>query len=296
MNKKITILEGQTGSLKITPTFEGKPILNKIEVDWDNTDMGDMVVLGRAMTAVDRKSMTMPVTALSTSKGTGRLVFRYKESKSHDENVGTSTKNLDITVSPALLTVETFTPSMLKWIPGQESDIALTWKNGTQSIYADDPLLELVVLGESIEIVSRSKSGIRVRVRDSVNPALLPNKEQMVIAYFYSGLAKSTFTFRVKPNLVITSTGLIHLKAKGSTAPFPFKVMDGNKDVTKELKNIRVTDASLKVNEDGSVVALKIDLLNIIRTVTYIFDYEVDGLVWTYSTKTTITIGSVLAL
>lgn len=296
MNTKINILEGQTSQIKVTPTFEGKSVLNKVEIDWDNTDMKGMAVLGKAMTAIDKRTATMLLTALSVSSGTGKIVFRYIGSNSAAENVGTSTKELDITVSPAVLIVDSVNPSTIKWIPGQETDIAIKWKNGLDSIIATNPLLDLSTTGDNITIVSRSDTGVRVKINSGANANALPLKEQAIIAKYYSGSAKATLTYAMKPALTITSTGAINLKGKGSTQAFPFKVMDGNKDVTKLIKNIKASDSYLKFNDDGSFVVIKVDLLAVVRTITYTFDYEVNGLVWSYTTKTTVTIGTLINL
>jgi hypothetical protein len=291
---EIKILEGQSSAIKIVPTFEGKSIIDRISVDWTRTDMKGMVLLGRDMTGKDKRSAFIPVIAQSISVGTGIIVFKYMDSHKDTENVGTVTKEVAIRVLPALLTVAHIDPSTLKWLPGREYDIAISWLNGTQSILATDGLLNLSTTGDSISIVSRNKDGVRIKVREDVDANLLPSKEQVVVAKYYSGLARSILTFRLKPTLVITPAGLINLKGKGSVQAFPFKVMDGTKDVTKLIKNIRATDEYLRFNDDGSFVVIKVNLLAIVRTISYTFDYEVDGLVWTYGTKVNVTIGNLI--
>lgn len=291
---EIKILEGQSGAVKIVPTFEGKSIIDRIMVDWTKTDMRDMVLLGKDMIGKDRVSAYIPVIAQSVSVGQGTIVFRYMDASKDGENYSTATKTLDIKVLPAVLTVASISPTTLKWLPGEEADIAIKWLNGTQSIIATDGLLNLSTVGDNITIISRTKDGVRVKVKDGVDANALPTKEQAIIAKYYSGNAKSILTYMVKPTLTITSTGIINLKGKGSVQAFPFKIMDGAKDVTKLIKNIRAADEYLKFNEDGSFVVIKVNLLAIVRTISYTFDYEVNGLVWTYGTKVNVTIGNLI--
>jgi len=293
---EIKILEGQSSAVKIVPTFEGKPIIDRISVDWAKTDMKGMVLLGRDMVGKDKRSAFIPVIAGAISVGVGVIVFKYMDSQKDSENIGTVTKEVPIKVLPALLTVANIAPTTLKWLPGREYDILISWLNGNQSVIATDGLLNLSTTGDSISIVSRNKDGIRIKVREDVDANLLPSKEQSIVAKYYSGLARSVLTFMIKPTLVITPIGVINLKGKGSIQTFPFKVMDGTKDITKQIKNIRATDEYLKFNDDGSFVVIKVNLLAIIRTISYTFDYEVNGLVWTYGTKINVTIGNLINL
>jgi hypothetical protein len=296
VNAKVNILEGQTGHVKVTPTFEGKSALGKVEIDWSNTDMRGMVILNKSMLPIDNANAYLVLTALATSQGTGKVVFKYVGSKSDVENVGTATKTVDITVSPAVLNVVSVSPTYIKWIPGQETDIAITWVNGTQPVLATNPLLDLSTTGDNITIVSRSETGIRVKVNSNANATALPLKEQVIVAKYYSGQAKTVLNYALKPALTITLNGTINLKGVGAKSPFPFKIMDGTKDVTKLVKNIKASDSYLKFNDDGSFVVIKVDLLAVVRTVTYTFDYEVNGLVWSYTTKATVTIGNLINL
>lgn len=293
---EIRILEGQSSAVKIVPTFEGKPIINRITVDWNKTDMKGMVLLGKDMTGKDSRSAFIPVMAQAVSAGQGTIVFKYLDATKDTENVGIVTKSININVLPALLTVANINPTMLKWLPGNEADIAVSWLNGTQSVIATDGLLSLSTVGDNITIISRTKDGVRIKVKDGVDANTLPTKEQAIIAKYYSGTAKSILTYNVKPVLTITSTGIINLKGKGSTQAFPFKIMDGAKDVTKLIKNIKATDEYLKFNDDGSFVVIKVNLLAIVRTISYTFDYEVNGLVWSYGTKVNVTIGNLINL
>lgn len=293
---EIKILEGQSSAVKIVPTFEGKPIIDRITVDWNKTDMKGMVLLGRDMVGKDSRSAFIPVIAQKVSVGTGIIVFKYVDARKDGENLGTVTKEVAVRILPASLTVANISPTVIKWLPGTETDIAISWLNGAQSVIATDGLLDLSTTGDNITIVSRNKDGVRVKIKDGVDANTLPTKEQAIVASYYSGIAKSSLTYMTKPVLTITSTGAINLKGKGSTHPFPFKIMDGTKDVTKLIKNIKATDEYLKFNDDGSFVVIKVNLLATVRTISYTFDYEVNGLVWSYGTKTNVTIGTLINL
>lgn len=291
---EIRILEGQSGAVKIVPTFEGQSIIDRIMVDWSKTDMKGMVLLGRDMVGKDKRSAFIPVIAQAVSVGTGIIVFKYLDAHKDGENIGTVTKEVAVRVLPASLTVVNITPTIIKWLPGTETDIAISWTNGGQSVIATDGLLDLSTTGDNITIVSRTKDGVRVKIKDGVDANTLPTKEQVIVARYYSGIAKSILTYMTKPTLTITSTGVINLKGKGSTQAFPFKIMDGTKDVTKLIKNIKASDEYLKFNDDGSFVVIKVNLLAIVRTISYTFDYEVNGLVWSYGTKVNVTIGNLI--
>jgi hypothetical protein len=291
---EIRILEGQSGAVKIVPTFEGQSIIDRIMVDWSKTDMKGMVLLGRDMVGKDKRSAFIPVIAQAVSVGTGIIVFKYLDAHKDGENIGTVTKEVAVRVLPASLTVVNITPTIIKWLPGTETDIAISWTNGGQSVIATDGLLDLSTTGDNITIVSRTKDGVRVKIKDGVDANTLPTKEQVIVARYYSGIAKSILTYMTKPTLTITSTGVINLKGKGSTQAFPFKIMDGTKDVTKLIKNIKASDEYLKFNDDGSFVVIKVNLLAVVRTISYTFDYEVNGLVWSYGTKVNVTIGNLI--
>lgn len=292
----IKILEGQTGSIKITPTFEGKPVIDRIMVDWTKTDMKGMILLGKDLTGMDKVSAYIPVIAQAVSSGKGKITFTYPDTELEGEDIKTVTKELDVSVLPASLAVFSINPSTFKWIPGEEVDITIKWLNGTQSVIASDAFLKLSTLGDNITIISRSKDGVRVKINSSADANLLPTKEQSLVAQYYSGNVKSVLTYALKPTLAITTTGVINLKGKGSVQAFPFKIMDGTKDVTKLVKNIKAADSYLKFNDDGSFVVIKVDLLSIVRTVNYTFDYVVNGLVWGYTTKVNVTIGTLINL
>lgn len=291
---EIRILEGQSGAVKIVPTFEGQSIIDRIMVDWNKTDMKGMVLLGRDMVGKDKRSAFIPVIAQAVSVGTGIIVFKYLDAHKDGENIGTVTKEVAVRVLPASLTVVNITPTIIKWLPGTETDIAISWTNGGQSVIATDGLLDLSTTGDNITIVSRTKDGVRVKIKDGVDANTLPTKEQVIVARYYSGIAKSILTYMTKPTLTITSTGVINLKGKGSTQAFPFKIMDGTKDVTKLIKNIKASDEYMKFNDDGSFVVIKVNLLAVVRTISYTFDYEVNGLVWSYGTKVNVTIGNLI--
>jgi hypothetical protein len=263
-------------------------------VDWNKTDMKGMVLLGRDMVGKDKRSAFIPVIAQAVSVGTGVIVFKYLDAHKDGENIGTVTKEVAVRVLPASLTVANITPTIIKWLPGTETDIAISWTNGGQSVIATDGLLDLSTTGDNITIVSRTKDGVRVKIKDGVDANTLPTKEQVIVARYYSGIAKSILTYMTKPTLTITSTGVINLKGKGSTQAFPFKIMDGTKDVTKLIKNIKASDEYLKFNDDGSFVVIKVNLLAVVRTISYTFDYEVNGLVWSYGTKVNVTIGNLI--
>jgi len=291
---EIKILEGQSGAVKIVPTFEGQSIIDRIMVDWNKTDMKGMVLLGRDMVGKDKRSAFIPVIAQAVSVGTGVIVFKYLDAHKDGENIGTVTKEVAVRVLPASLTVVNIAPTIIKWLPGTETDIAISWTNGGQSVIATDGLLDLSTTGDNITIVSRTKDGVRVKIKDGVDTNTLPTKEQVIVARYYSGIAKSILTYMTKPTLTITSTGVINLKGKGSTQAFPFKIMDGTKDVTKLIKNIKASDEYMKFNDDGSFVVIKVNLLAVVRTISYTFDYEVNGLVWSYGTKVNVTIGNLI--
>lgn len=292
----IKILEGQTGAIKITPTFEGKSVIERIMVDWNNTNMFGMVLLGKDMTGMDKVSAYIPVVAQAVSSGKGKITFKYIDANKEGENLSTVTKEVNVSVLPAVLNVVSVNPSTFKWVPGEEVDIAIKWLNGTQSVIATDALLNLTTVGDNITIISRNKDGVRVKIKSDADVNTLPTKEQAIVAKYYSGSAKSTLTYALKPTLTITTTGVINLKGKGSTQAFPFKIMDGTKDVTKLVKNIKAADSYLKFNDDGSFVVIKVDLLSVVRTITYSFDYVVNGLVWNYTTKVNVTIGTLVNL
>lgn len=296
MDLEIKLYEGQSGILKITPTFEGKPVVDKIMVDWANTDMKNLISLGKDLFSADRYSLNMRIDAGGVASGTGQIVFRYLGMQSDKENLGKSTKNFKINILPAVLKVDSMSPTTFKWVPGQEMDITIKWMNQGQSVIANDKLLDLTTEGDGITIVSRSASGVRVKIKDGVDPNTLPMKEQAIIAKYYSGSAKSVLNYAIKPTLTINTLGPVNLKGKGSASVFPFKILEGSKDVTGTIKNIKASDPYLSFNADGSFTVTKVDLIAVTRTLNYTFDYVVNGLVWSYTAKITVTIGTLINL
>lgn len=290
MDKQITLLEGQSGTIVVKPTFEGKAAADKVELS-QTLSNADILPLLSAPVASDNNTVaTVAVKAGAIADLTGNLVYKYTGNESEVENIGISTKEIGIKVNAAeLATVAGPNPTKFKWLAGQELNIAVTYKNGTEVLDNEDAQLLISVGGDFLEFVSRSETGIALKIKDDIDPTTAPTEVQQLIAKYYSGTDTTDLVFVAKPVLDIETTPVS--LANGETHPFPVVVKKGEDDVTASLTNIQTTaDEYFTIATDGTITVIKADADDVERTLNYTFDYTEDGFTWSYAASVTVTI------
>lgn len=295
MDKQITLLEGQTSNIVVKPTFEGVAAGNQVDISQTLTDAAILpLITAPVEISDDNTTVTVPVIAGAATDITGNLVFKYKGNDSEVENIGISTKEIGITVNPAQLAVDgAVTPSTFKWVPGEELDITVKYKNGDQPILANNDSLNVgVASGSELELVSRSATGLVLKINDDADASTVPTVAQQFIAKYFSGEVDSTLTFVGKPALTITSTPVS--TKKGDAAIFPtIVVKDGDTDVSTDVTNIvPVPNDFFTFDDTGAFTVVKDEATEVTETITYNFDYTKDGFTWSYSVDVAVTIAA----
>lgn len=292
MDKQLTLLEGQSGSIKVKPTFEGKAAADKVELS-QSLSNADILQLTTAPVASDNNTVaTVAVKVGAVTDLTGNLVFKYTGNESEVENVGISTKEIGIKVNAAQLAPQAApSPTKFKYTPGAQLVINVLYKNGDENLENDDTHLLLSVSDGVLELVSRNATGVTLKIKDDADPATVPSDVQSLIANYYSGSSTTDLTLVGKPALTITSTPLS--LANGDSAAFPVTVKKGDDDITSSVTNIQATaDEYFTVDATGKVTVIKADTAEADRTIHYTFDYTEDGLTWTYTADVAVTIAA----
>lgn len=291
MDKQITLLEGQSSSIVVKPTFEGKPAADKVELS-QSLSNADILQLTSAPVASENNTVaTVAVKVGAVADLTGNLVYKYTGNESEVENIGISTKEIGIKVNPAQLAVqEPASPTKFKYTPGAQLVINVLYKNGDENLQNDDSHLTLSVNDGVLELVSRSATGVTLKIKDDADPATVPGVQSLLAAY-YSGSVTTDLTLVGKPDLTITSTPVS--LANGGTHDFPVVVKKGDNDITSSITNIQATaDEYFTIDSTGKITIVKADTAEVDRTIHYTFDYTEDDLTWTYSADVALTIAA----
>jgi hypothetical protein len=291
MDKQLTLLEGQSGSIKVKPTFEGKAAADKVELS-QSLSNADILQLTSAPVASENNTVaTVAVKVGAIADLTGNLVFKYTGNESEVENIGISTKEIGIKVNAAqLATQEAPSPTKFKYTPGAQLVINVLYKNGDENLENTDPHLNLSVGDSVLELVSRDATGVTLKIKDDADPATAPGVLQLLATY-YSGSSSTDLTLVAKPNLTIETTPLS--LTNGENHAFPVVVKKGDDDITSSITNIQATaDEYFTVDANGNITVIKADTAEVQRTIHYTFDYTEDGLTWTYTADVTATIAA----
>lgn len=290
MDKQITLLEGQSSSIVVKPTFEGKAAADKVELS-QSLSNADILQLLSAPVASDNNTVaTVAVKVGAVADLTGNLVYKYTGNESEVENIGISTKEIGIKVNPAELAVQAApAPVKFKYTPGAQLVINVLYKNGTENLENTDEHLQLSVSNGILEFVSRSATGVTLKIKDDADPATVPTDVQSLVAQYFSGTETTDLTFVGKPDLTLESSALTLVN--GQTNAFPIIVKKGDEDVTASITNIQtVADEYFTVDTNGNITVIKADADDITRTLQFTFDYTEDGFTWNYAKSVEVTI------
>lgn len=290
MDKQITLLEGQSSSIVVKPTFEGKAAADKVVLH-QTLSNADILQLLRPPVASDNNTVaTVAVKVGPVADLTGNLVYDYTGNESTVENVGISTKQIGIKVNPAQLAATAApAPVKFKWLAGLELNIAVTYKNGEQVLDNEDAQLLLSVAGDYLEYVSRSETGVALKIKDDIDPTTAPTELQQLVAKYYSGTLTTDLTFVAKPLLTMESAPVS--LSIGETNAFPMVVKKGEDDITSSVTNIQITaDEYFSVDTNGNITVIKADADDVTRTLHFSFNYTEDGFTWNYTKDVDVTV------
>lgn len=104
-DKDLAIVNGQSATLVIKPTFEGKPATDKVSIDTDASDLKGLVTLGALAPDAQTGLISIPVNAIAIGTEQATIVFKYADAGSHanTENWGKSTKTIGLTITEAVI-------------------------------------------------------------------------------------------------------------------------------------------------------------------------------------------------
>lgn len=181
-DKDLTLVNGQTSEIVIKPTFEGKPVVDKVAIDPDASDLKGLITLGDFVLHADTGLINIPVTAVAVGTQTATLVFRYTDAGSHsdEENWGKSTRTLGLTITEAVIAALTDVSTPL-----------------TMDLWATKALTFKVMKGE--EDITSSVTSV------TVDPASIADKFE-----FTSSNGTHTFkSIQSSPTEVVTATAKV---------------------------------------------------------------------------------------